>query len=488
MMLVRQLALTALAGAAIGCGNAGNDPSPDNAGGSSSNPLDGAGGSISTSGGQAGSAFGGGASGDPRGMGGNATAGTADGAAGGVKAGAAGMAGSNAGGPAPPAAWINATGNLAGMASDCYNMGRVAIKPGSSRIIAGVALHGLFASDDGGKSWQALGTGAGSAKITNRVSSITFDREDPDVFWETGTHTGAGFYKTTDGGLTFKQLGTMTFSQDAAIDFADPARKTMLTGTHGKGIFRSTDAGQTFTDISAGVPGNTLWPLLIDAQTYLIGTFDAEASNAAVYRTTNGGASWSQVTALSPSHDGTFRRTSDDSLYLPISANAGIMKSVDLGKTWTRLASAGATFPPAFFSVTTPPASRWKAGRAGGRSPVAIRGRGRNLQANRRAASLQADGWRFRWGDVLRAGQDVFSLARGLRDRRAARRHHERGVRLHPLRLFGSCVGSVTAISTKSARGQQPSSVTRSVTPTSAYSFLQLETLKSTPTKGHTPF
>ena len=101
-------------------------------------------------------------------------------------AGASGAGGSDSGGPAPSQSWINATGNLAGMASDCFNMGRVAAKPGSPRIIAGVALHGLFASDDRGKSWQPLGTGAGSAKITNRVSSITFDPEHPETFWETG--------------------------------------------------------------------------------------------------------------------------------------------------------------------------------------------------------------------------------------------------------------------------------------------------------------
>ena len=129
------------------------------------------------------------------------------------KGGAAGSGGSNQGGPAPASTWINATGNLAGMASDCFNMGRVAAKPGSPRIIAGVALHGLFASDDSGKSWQPLGTGARSAKITNRVSSITFDPEHPDTFWETGTHTGSGFYRTTDGGSTFKQLGTMMMSR-----------------------------------------------------------------------------------------------------------------------------------------------------------------------------------------------------------------------------------------------------------------------------------
>lgn len=228
-------------------------------------------------------------------------------------------------------------------------MGYVATKPGSSTVIAGVALHGLFASDDSGKSWHPLGTGSGSATIINRVSSITFDPDHPDVLWETGSHTGAGFYKTTDGGISFKQLGAMTFSQDVKIDFADPERKTLLVGTHGRGIFRSTDAGQTFSDISAGVTGNTLWPLLIDPQTHLIGTV---GDNAALFRTTNGGVSWLQVTTLSPSHDGRFIRASDDSLYLPLSGNAGLMKSTDLGKTWTKLAGAGATFPPPFFSIT----------------------------------------------------------------------------------------------------------------------------------------
>src|SRR4029079_19170375 len=125
-------------------------------------------------------------------------------------------------------------------------------------------------------------------------SSITFDPEHPEVFWETGSHTGAGFYKTTDNGLTFKQLGTMTMSQDAAVDFGDPARKTLMTGTHGRGIYRSTDGGGTFDDISAGVPGTTLWPFLIDQHTYLIGSYNGDP-NIGIYRTTDGGKAWSWV-------------------------------------------------------------------------------------------------------------------------------------------------------------------------------------------------
>jgi hypothetical protein len=43
---------------------------------------------------------------------------------------------------APAAAWTNATGNLAGMASECGNLGLVSANPCSSMVIAGVATMG----------------------------------------------------------------------------------------------------------------------------------------------------------------------------------------------------------------------------------------------------------------------------------------------------------------------------------------------------------
>jgi hypothetical protein len=239
------------------------------------------------------------------------------------------------------------------MSSDCVSVGRVAAQPGSTRVFAGVGLQGLFSSEDSGQTWQALGSAAGSASITNRTSSITFDPEHPDVFWETGSHNGGGLYRTIDGGETFVELGPLSMTQNLAVDFSDPERGTLLTSTHGAGVYRSTDAGVTFTSVGGDLPGATLWPLMIDSQTHLLATFDSDANNPinGIHRSTNGGTSWTLVSGLAPSHDGGFVRTSDDSIYLPLAGNSGLAKSTDLGLTWVEMSGSTAAFATPFFGI-----------------------------------------------------------------------------------------------------------------------------------------
>ena len=221
----------------------------------------GPGGSAGTApGGSAGST---GASGGTSGSGGTAgTAGT-NGASTGGAAGAGGSltfrcADSPPNVTAPPAAWTNATGNLAGMASECGNLGLVSANPCSNMVIAGVAKAGLWATEDGGKTWGKLGSGAGSAVITNRISALVYDPAHPGTFWESGIYNGGGVYKTTDNGQTFEQLGNVTHNDSVSIDFSDPERKTLLAGTHEQTskLFRSTDGGKTWTDVGKGLPAS----------------------------------------------------------------------------------------------------------------------------------------------------------------------------------------------------------------------------------------
>src|SRR5262245_7370666 len=90
--------------------------------------------------------------------------------------------------------WANVTSNLANMQSECGNLTLVSPVPRSNTMIAGVAQQGLWATNDGGASWQPLGTGQGSARITNRPSWISYDPLNPVRFYESGIYHGGGAF------------------------------------------------------------------------------------------------------------------------------------------------------------------------------------------------------------------------------------------------------------------------------------------------------
>lgn len=178
----------------------------------------------------------------------------------------------------PPAfqagAWVNATGNLAKMPSECGNLTILSAVPGSDVIIAGIARRGLWANKSGG-TWAHLGDGEGSATITNRPSWITYDPRNPSVFWESGIYNGGGIYQTTNGGHTFQQLGSLSHNDYVSVDFRDPERRTLLAGGHeqSRTVHVSVNGGQDWTNVGVNLPAGTNFsssPLTINSQTYLV--------------------------------------------------------------------------------------------------------------------------------------------------------------------------------------------------------------------------
>jgi hypothetical protein len=246
----------------------------------------------------------------------------------------------------PAGQWVRATGNLAGLGSECGNLSNLSSKPDEDMLIAGVAQQGLWASRNGGGSWTRLGTAMGSATITNRTSEITYDPDHAQTFWESGIYNAGGVYKTTDDGATLTALGSVTHNDSVSVDFTDPQRQTLLAGTHEQSahLFLSTNAGAMWTDIGPKLPagaGFSSQALVIDAKTFLLGayTYSNSGGGLGVFRSIDSGQSWTQV--FSTAVQGHPLVMSDGTIYWSVGGNGGIVKSVDQGKTWQATVGQG---------------------------------------------------------------------------------------------------------------------------------------------------
>jgi photosystem II stability/assembly factor-like uncharacterized protein len=243
--------------------------------------------------------------------------------------------------------WENATQGLVGLTADCGNLARVAVRPDRDILIASVATHGLWSTGEGTDSWSQLGTGRGSTPITNRATTFIFDPISPNTFWEAGIY-GGGVYRTDDGGVTFRQLGDINHVEGLSIDLTDPARKTLLATIHeSANVFRSTDGGATWEDISRALPsdiGYATGPVAIDAQTFLLGT--SNASGSKLLRSTDAGATWSTVYDAGVIR-GPLRAQSDGAMYWLLERVNGIIVSNDNGQTWSLVAPKSETLPTA---------------------------------------------------------------------------------------------------------------------------------------------
>ncbi len=132
---------------------------------------------------------------------------------------------------------------------------------------------GIFKSVDGGKTWQHMGlTG------TYTIPRIVIHPTNPDIVYvAAGGHEWTdneerGVFKTTDGGKTWAKVlyvNAKTGANDLVMDPSDPNvlyattwqrirqkwnDPRTLAGYTGSGIWKTADAGQTWTPIDEGLP------------------------------------------------------------------------------------------------------------------------------------------------------------------------------------------------------------------------------------------
>ena len=133
---------------------------------------------------------------------------------------------------------------------------------------------GVYKSTDGGATWANMGL-----RNTQRIARIIVDPTNSDIVYVAapghlwGPNAERGLFKTTDAGKTWTAILSRdenTGVVDVAVDPSDPQtlyaaqyqhRRTpfgFVGGGPGSGLYKSLDAGATWTQLTSGLPTGTV--------------------------------------------------------------------------------------------------------------------------------------------------------------------------------------------------------------------------------------
>ncbi len=240
--------------------------------------------------------------------------------------------------------------------------------------------NGVYRSDDGGATWRHLGL-----EGTRHVGRILVHPPNPDVAWVAGLGilwaegVERGVFRTRDGGRNWEKVlyvDAFTGAVDLAMDPRNPdvlyaamyqrLRKAwgFNGGGPGSGIYKSTDGGSTWKELTNGLPTGDMGRIgiavsrsnpdvvmaLVEAPTKPppgrpagpqgdpesgMGGGRRDPGATGTYRSEDGGATWRKMSSQNDRpmyYSHIFIDPNDDKLVY--SASTSSVKSTDGGATW----------------------------------------------------------------------------------------------------------------------------------------------------------
>ena len=252
-----------------------------------------------------------------------------------------------------------------------FSIGCVTIDPRNSLVVwvgsgennsqRSVSMgDGVYKSVDGGKSWK----NAGIAK-SEHIGKIVVDPRDSNVvyvaaqgpLWAPGGDRG--LYKTTDSGKTWKPILTISENTGVTDIVLDPSSPdtlyaasyqrrrhvfTLINGGPESAIYKSTDAGATWTKLEKnGLPKEQMGRIGLALGPHnpriVYATIEASRKAGGFFRSKDGGANFEKMNDYSAPGGQYYAEifvdpNDDDTIY---SVDVWVKVSGDGGKTWTKI-------------------------------------------------------------------------------------------------------------------------------------------------------
>jgi photosystem II stability/assembly factor-like uncharacterized protein len=171
----------------------------------------------------------------------------------------------------------------------------------SGIIIAGSDLSGAYRSTNNGQTWDVIGANKGLTET--HISGVGFHRTNGNIIY-IGTENG--IFRSNDGGENVNQVLVGGYITD--IEFGTDNTNTGYATYHptfnsNNGvIYKSINNGDSWSQISTNLPsGIRILKIIVNPNNVntvyvLTGQGRFACGPAAVYRSTNGGENWSNIT------------------------------------------------------------------------------------------------------------------------------------------------------------------------------------------------
>ena len=171
----------------------------------------------------------------------------------------------------------------------------IAINPKDPTVLYGGTTGGIYRSEDGATTWKKINTGLIPeselmASMALGVNAIEIDRVNPDIVY---AGTTKGLFRTANKGESWDRIGQSITEPFISSIVLHPSNSSVIYAGGPAGVWESTDGGKSWQTQNAGLATLNIRALAMDPnnpQSLYAGT-----NGSGLYRSTDAGGTWTAL-------------------------------------------------------------------------------------------------------------------------------------------------------------------------------------------------